>query len=160
MRVRTSLVAVAYAALLGAAFPPAVGALDMTGTWEGKQNCKDYDGQKIIEHGVPATALISQSGDTMTMGVNNFDHYNGHAFTDSKNADKGETVFNACGTDDLPVSGVPTGEIVRAKVSTKPSTGKGSFSALSIFENTGALGTCKWSFKRTSTTDPNVPACP
>ena len=100
----------------------------------------------------------------LAASLDNFDFYNGRAIQAANDPDKGEVVLNQCGTDNLPAEGAP-GEIVRARVSTQPGTVKGSLKALSIFEGLTVqpapqAATCKWSFKRTETTNPNVLACP
>jgi hypothetical protein len=136
-------------------------AFDLTGTWLGSYKCDEFDGVKHKAGNKTSTILITQNGNILAMSLNGSFKYNGAAIADAKKPDlQGEAVFNQCGTDNVPVSGTQ-GEILRAKVKTKTGTPKASFKGLSIFEDPAVpVGTCKYSFKRTDTTDPNVAACP
>lgn len=141
--------------------PMHASAFDLTGTWLGSYKCDEFDGAKRKSANKASTVLISQNGNTLAMSLNGSFFYNGAAISDAKKPDvQGEAVFNQCGTNNVPVSGAQ-GEILRAKVKTKTGTAKASFKGLSIFEDPAVLvGTCKYSFKRQDTTDPNVAVCP
>lgn len=50
---------------------------------------------------------------------------------------------------------------MRASVKTKLNSTKATFKGTSIFADNGPdVGTCKYSYKRVDTTDPNLTACP
>jgi hypothetical protein len=139
-------------------------AFDLTGTWTGKIACKDFDGRRFGEKFTELILHVTQTGDLLAVNLDDFDFYNGRAIPDAGDADRGEVVLSHCGTDDLPAQGT-IGEIVRARVSSQPGSGAGRLKALSIFEGLTVqpapqTGTCKWSFKRTSTADPAAQPCP
>jgi len=141
----------------------AVHGFDATGTWTGQFSCKHFNGEKFTFKMKPSTLLISQSGSTVTADIDGFFRYNGAAIDDAKKPnEKGEILLIQCDTDNE--AGAGFAEMNRAVVKTKPSKGTGSFSGLSIVEGDfgdgPTFGTCKYKLKRTSTADPNVPACP
>jgi hypothetical protein len=146
-----------------AVLPTAAQAYDLTGTWTGKWTCKGFDGEKFTTENKTAVMRISQPGGGNAIYVdldNGGFRYNGEAIPDTAKPEKGDAVFIACPTDNDPLSGIES-EMVRATVKTKAGTFKASFKALSIFEDEFVgVGTCKYSLKRTSTTDPGVVACP
>jgi hypothetical protein len=163
MRNWSLMAAVSCSVILSATAPPAH-AFDLTGHWAGKYSCKNFDGVKYKSGNKESTLAITQTGTTLAVDLNNGAFlYNGAAIFDVSKPDvKGEVVLNQCGTDNLPAAGAQ-GEIVRATVKTKLDDFKASFKALSIYEDeeNGAFwGTCKYSFKRTDQTDPQVGACP
>lgn len=140
---------------------PSVHAFDVTGTWVGKWSCKGFDGEKFTDGNPTSTMLITQTGDTMAIDLDGGSYrYNGRAITDVAKPDKGEAVLASCAIDNQPgVNGL--GELVRLAVKTKSGVVKASLKGLSIYENTpDVVGTCKYSFKRTSETNPNVLGCP
>jgi len=151
MRIRMALgVALALAA-------PA-GAFDLTGTWTGKQTCGDFDGvaTKFIPEGT-ATIQITQTGTAIVILVNNEDYYNGVGIDGTAKPETGRAYFVHCGTSDVPGAAGVGGfdETGSASVKTSESRGTGSFKGGStFFSNEGRTGVCKWSYKRTSSTDP------
>jgi hypothetical protein len=159
-RSQTLIVAVAFAStvLFGGR---AARAFDATGTWTGAYSCAEFNGVKSKAGNKASTIEITQTGTVLAMTLNGSFHYNGAVIPDVKKPElQGELVFIQCGTDNVPLAGAQ-GEIGRATVKTKANTPKASFKALSIFEDPTILdGTCKYSFKRTDTTDPSVTACP
>jgi hypothetical protein len=141
--------------------PAAAHAFDLTGTWIGKWSCKGFDGAKFTSDNKASTLRISQIGNLIHADIDNGDfHYNGATITSTAKPDTGEAVFLSCSTDNVPQSGGEA-EIIRAAVKTKLGTFKASFKGLSIFEsNFGDTGTCKYTYKRRDTIDPNVAGCP
>jgi hypothetical protein len=156
---KMTTLALALAALV--VTPSAARAFDLTGTWIGKWSCKGFDGSKFTSDNKTSTLKITQAGNVIHADLDNGDfHYNAAAITNTAKPDQGEAVFLSCSTDNVPQSGGEA-EIIRAAVKTKLGTFKASFKGLSIFEsNFGDVGTCKYTFKRRDTTDPNVGGCP
>jgi hypothetical protein len=136
-------------------------AFDLTGTWIGKWSCKGFDGSKFTSDNKTSTLRLTQTGNVINADLDNGDfHYNGATITNTAKPDIGEAVFISCGTDNVPQAGGEA-EIIRAAVKTKIGTFKASFKGLSIFEsNFNDTGTCKYTFKRRDTINPNVGGCP
>ncbi len=156
---KITTLALALAALV--VTPPAAHAFDLTGTWIGKWSCKGFDGSKFTDANKTSTLRLTQTGNVINADLDNGDfHYNGGMIADTTKPEKGEAVFLSCGTDNVPLSGSEA-EIIRAAVKTKSGTFKASFKGTSIFENEqGDVGSCKYTFKRTDSTNPNVAGCP
>jgi hypothetical protein len=139
-------------------------AFDATGTWEGSVSCRHFDGAKFRFKNKLSTLHISQSGtDLNAEFAGGVFQYHGHAIDDDgKPGEEGEVLLVQCGTDE--VAGAGFGEMLRAAVKTKPAKGTGSLRGTSIFEGDFGggwqFGTCKYQFKRTSTANPGVSACP
>jgi hypothetical protein len=149
-------------ALAAAAAAPAASAFDLTGTWEGRWSCQGFDGVKFKSRNSQSTVQITQTGNTLAVNMDNGDYlYNGGAVPDAGSpTTKGEIALTQCGTDSVPLAG-PASELLRAKVKADPERGTGSMKGLSILESAiPDVLTCKYSYKRTSTTDPAVAACP
>jgi hypothetical protein len=144
------------------------GSVFLTGTWTGKITCKGFfDGAKESFPLFP-TITISQSGLDIAMRLSYSDgppeDYSGRLNPDPKKPlQKAEFAVVACGTNDQvgDATNQKFDEVGRMATSVKgfPEI-KGTFKGLSIFSDYGtpaAADTCKWSFKRTATTDPNLP---
>lgn len=143
------------------ALAPAALAFDLTGTWEGKWTCQGFDGESFKSSNKESTLLITQTGNTIAASLDNGVFvYNGGAISDVQNPEKrGEAAFAACPNDNLPLA-TGESEIIRLKVKVRPETGTGALTGLSIVESEFPdVLTCKYKFKRTSTTDPNLLAC-
>lgn len=157
-RFALSLVALAASAALG----PAAAAFDLTGTWQGRWSCQGFDGSKFRSFNNESVVLITQNGNTLAVNMDAGDYlYNGGAIPDTgAPTTKGEIALTQCGTDNLPLAGEDT-EILRAKVKADAEKGTGSLKGLSILESAiPDVLTCKYSYKRVDTANPNVPACP
>jgi len=158
-RVRTMLAVVVVATL--AAGAPAGSALDLTGTWEGRQTCKGIEEGEKDRFSCCSTLRITQSGDavnirlTPTAGL-----YFGRVTAFDKHPHRGAVIFAACGTD----STLPEGsEMVFADVSVDPKVGsvKGNLRGSGPFlDDTDVQLSCTWHYKRVDTADPLVPSCP
>jgi len=116
-----SLLAVGMMASL-AVGTSAASALDLTGTWEGRQTCKGIELGEKHSYSCCAAIAITQSGDTANIRlVQTGGLYFGRvtAFNKSPN-NRGTLTFAACGTDStLP----PDSEMVFANVSDDPKPG-------------------------------------
>ncbi len=154
---RTVLMFTAALAISGMAAPHA-SAIDLTGTWNGTLNCNGFDGRKATFK-FASTMKILQNGPSAVMSLDDEDFYVGGTIDDDiKPTTKGEALFVACHTGPAPTD---FGEIVRGQVTTA-GNGTLSYKAASIFQvdGFGAFASCKWTFKRTDSTPPNVPTCP
>jgi len=145
----------ALVAALALAAPAA--AFDLTGTWEGKQTCGDFNGT-AAKFTVPSSTIqITQVGTAIVMLVDGADYYNGVGIDATAKPETGRTYFVHCGTSDVPGNGVDGfDETGSASVKTKDN-GSGSLKGGSTFYNNNVdVGVCKWTYKRTSTTNPNL----
>jgi len=136
-------------------------AFDLNGTWVGKWSCKGFDGAKFTDGNRDSTMLVTQTGNALAIDLDGGSYrYNGLAIADDAKPEKGEVVLASCSIDNQPgANGL--GELMRLTVKTKSGAVKATLKGISIFENPPTtVGTCKYSFKRTSTADPNVPGCP
>jgi len=158
--------ALALSFVAGLALPRPAEAGDaapvLTGTWEGKNVCKGFDGVKFTFECCP-TMEISQVSPTEfnlrlpPSDTNGEFFYFGRTIPDAVSPEtKGEVAFVGCPTDNtLPGSS----EMGRAKVKVSLDT-KGTFTGQSIFfSDFPEIDTCKWKYDRVSTDDPSVPAC-
>jgi hypothetical protein len=152
--------------VLALALPLPSQAIDLTGTWEGKYTCKGFEGEKF-SFTVVGTLEITQTGAELALRVpfdGGADEYNGVAIDDARKPETaGAAYFVHCGTSEDPGTGLEGfDETGFAKLKTNASGG-GSFKATTnafFSEPPIGAGNCKFSFKRTSTVDPVVPACP
>lgn len=134
------------------------GAVDITGTWQGKEKCKCFnnvDG-KFTERFQDEEMSITQSGTDLNIlafgGL-----FNGNVIENPTKDDRGEASFIACDTD--PKDNASFGEIGRAKLRTKDD-GTGKFKVESLWNSSQTeICTCKWNFKRVNTDDPLVEDC-
>lgn len=156
---RTSTLALG--ALLVSAAPAAAALLDydLTGDWTGKITCSAYVGgvkQKIV---LTPTMHVSQVGQNIGVSLEiglGGKRYAGLANPDAKKPEqKGETALILCGTDNVLGATSPD-EIGRMSVAAKPGKVKATLKGLSFYSDVADHGTCKWSMKRISTTDPGV----
>jgi hypothetical protein len=161
MKPKTFVLAVSCSLLALVATAATVHAYDLTGTWVGKWSCKGFDGEKFTSFNKTSTLRLTQTGNTIAADIDNGEYrYNGGMIADDAKPEKGEAVFITCAIDNLPLTDTET-EMIRVAVKTKTGTFKASFKGLSIFEdNLGGVGTCKYSFKRQDTVNPNISACP
>ena len=134
-------------------------AVDLTGVWEGTVTCQVFNGAYSKTKNTASTLLISQEGATFAARLDDELSFNG-AVLDStaKPAEQGEAAMNACSTDATPL-GDGDDEIARLKVKVNPEKGTGSLTGESHFATTGAVLTCKYKLKRTSTTPPKFTGC-
>jgi hypothetical protein len=148
------IVAAAYA-------PPALAALDLTGTWTGTWKCKDVTSGAATKPEGTVTMTITQSGGDVNAFVDwggSNDTFQGHIQELTDKPGQGATTLIACETRAGSSSYAETLS-ANVKVSAKRATFKG-VSAYEEATRTVVGGTCKYSLKRTATTDPGVAACP
>jgi hypothetical protein len=159
---RRVLAAVSFGLLASAALAPAAGAFDLTGTWTGKWSCQGFDGSSFKSSNKQSTIAITQTGaNTFAANVDGGQFfYNGGAIPDAGAPDtKGEAALLQCGTDNIPFA-TSEGEILRVRVKVNPASGAGSLKGLSVIETDfSEVLTCKYSYKRVDTADPNVLDC-
>jgi hypothetical protein len=143
----------ALAAALCLAAPAA--AFDLTGTWVGKQTCGAFDGT-TTKFKIPDSQLqITQVGSDIVMSVDGMEFYNAVGIDDTANPDRGHTYFAHCGTSSVPGSGGKDFDETGSATVKVKSNGDGTLKASStFFNNTPEVAVCRWSYRRTSTTDP------
>jgi hypothetical protein len=151
--------------MLALAFPLSAQAFDLTGTWEGKYTCKGSDGSNFT-YSVPTILEITHVGTEIRaqfpfdMGA---DVYAGFSIDDDrKPLDKGVAYFIHCGMTDAPGSGENGYDETAFVRATTKSNGGGTLKGSTVFfvsDPPPEVSSCKWSYKRTSTTDPAVPSC-
>lgn len=150
---------------VAAALAQPAAAFDLTGTWTGKQSCKGSAVGEKISFSFPSELLITQNGTDLNIHVvsdSGTDIYQSVGIDDLVKPENGAVYFVHCGTTDIPETGDEFDENGRASVKTKEASGTGSFKGTSTFFNIEpVVASCKWSYKRTSTTDPAVKGgCP
>jgi len=133
-------------------------AVDITGTWSGKEKCKCFnsvDG-KVTERFKDEEMRITQSGTDLNILA--FEElFNGNVINHPQKDKRGEAAFVACNTN--PNDNGSFGEIGRAKLSTQ-NNGNGKFEAESLWNSSQTeICKCKWHFKRTDTEDPSIADC-
>jgi hypothetical protein len=150
------------AVLASASLASSARAVDLTGTWEGSYTCQGFDGASFKAGNKTSTLLIFQEGTTFSANLDGDDYlYNGAVINDTGKPDAlGEMVMNQCGNDPLPLLGAE-GEIVRMKVKVDAAKGTGSLKGISIIETPiPDVVTCKYKYKRISTTVVKFLTCP
>ncbi|MBI5505342.1 MAG: hypothetical protein HY899_11110 [Deltaproteobacteria bacterium] len=139
-------------------------ALNLTGNWQGSWVCTAFEGAKSVESNKASTLAITQVGTAVYARMDDGDFtYNGTAIASTLRPDElGEVALIECDTDNLPAAGAE-GEMIRAKVRVKIDGSVAVLKATSIVEGPGALplvGSCRYVYRRTDQTDPNLTACP
>ncbi|HYC00604.1 MAG TPA: hypothetical protein VEC57_15830 [Candidatus Limnocylindrales bacterium] len=123
-------------------------ALDVEGTWQGKQVCKLFNssGLKDVDK-FDAAMEISQEGTVVAVDIDDGTWtYSGAVLQSAQDADSGEIGMTLCKEGQS--------ETVRLKVKGDKMQG------ISIFRTNSENDTCKWVFERVSTEDPLVTPCP
>jgi len=139
-------------------------AFDMTGTWEGKWTCR------VQINGTPTTIAnddsvmqITQVGPIVHVDLDNGAYlYNGWAGADNDNPKRGASTFVGCGTSPRVRF---DNEVISARVKAPTGSNNGEFSGTSAYNSTdvGDIelgGICRYTFTRTSATDPGIGPCP
>jgi hypothetical protein len=145
-----------------AALPAAAG--DLAGTWTGSFTCRveDADGRSSLRQR-PSTLLISQPGGPGTsplrLTIDGVFYTGSIVPAASDPTERGVGAFVACGSSDTEAAGAFSEvESIRWRVG---ADGKGSIKKRGAFVVTGEqVGTCTGSWRRTSTADPGIGACP
>lgn len=133
-------------------------ALDVTGTWEGKEKCLVYtETQRITTE--TAMLRITQTGsdlNTVLSGGSVVAFMNGAAIASTKDPEAGQVGVYRCGTSTtLSVTGVFTAKIKASGSGTL----KGSVNVVGHGPGDGTSA-CKYSLKRTSASNPAIGPCP
>lgn len=146
-------------ALVALAVSPAH-AVDLTGVWEGTITCQAFNGEYSKTKDADSTLHIFQEGGTFIAQLDGEVSFNG-AVIDStaKPTEQGEAAMNACSTDATPL-GDGSDLIARLKAKVNPEKGTGTLTGEGVFATTGAVSTCKYKLKRTSTMPPKFAGCP
>ena len=161
MRPTRPIAVLAAGVLAAAVSAQRLHAYDLTGTWTGKYVCQTFDGTKFKSGNASSTFLITQVGSTVYANLDDGAYlYNGGAIPDAaKPEERGELALIQCPTDNLPLVG-DQAEIIRARVKVQLDAVTGTLKGASIYESgIPEVGSCKYSYKRTNTTNPNVGAC-
>lgn len=158
---------------------PSAGAINLTGTWNGKFTCTGFDGVNFSfvqpDRGQPTQILkISQPQGGNRLTVQWFDGdtlastFTGFVIDSINRPDtRGHAAIADCGTKADITSGIS--EIADLNASLNPSKGRGSLTGKSIFtdpdnpNNRPEVTHCRWTFKLVNPAepDPAVPAgCP
>jgi len=136
-------------------------ALDLTGTWEGKFTCSQFDGAPARFSEPDETLRITQAGNDVNVDWVGIATWTGVVIADVKTPDaKGEVALLDCAsTADLFGN---YSEIVRLAAKVNREKGKGSLKGLTIYSPPGLVaGSCKASFKLVdpAAPDPAVGGC-
>jgi hypothetical protein len=136
------------------------GAVDLTGTWTGKQSCDIYDGARSKVSFGEGIMQITQTGNQAVMKLsfgNALVTYLGRIFPDDRSPEsRAEVTFALCGTSEQVTDDQTYyGELLRIRVTGTKFTGN------SIFKDfTPQMGSCKWSYKKIDIVDPQLTGCP
>ena len=136
-------------------------AIDLTGTWNGSYSCVNFDGATTKNKTKDSVLLIVQTGTTLSAIIDDGSGgtYRGATIdATAKPTEQGETVFNFCSTDALPLADSAS-ELVRLKAKVNPEKGTGTLSGVSYFEQPGNMLTCKLKYKRVNTAPPKFGGC-
>jgi hypothetical protein len=144
--------------LLAALVAWPVYAFPLTGEWDGKVTCQTFDGTRRRIPSIGTTLKVTQAGAQLSVQTEDGSgtrHYNGQAIEDVGQPLRIRAVLIECrSTTSLD----NYSEVVHLLGS---ATSKLRLQGRSILRNqNGDIGTCRWTFQRTSPTNPNVSACP
>ena len=143
--------------VLGAGGAAAVEALD--GAWDAKLACKGLSGAAKESYKIGADLLITQPNpEVVNFSISNMGSGEGYLLSEMAKPGAGLLGGMSCG---LAV-GNYFGFTLNAAVKTKEGSDQASLKgAIQIFDQVGGeLYACKITAKRTSTTNPNLGACP
>ena len=153
------------AALIGAA-PPAMAAINLTGTWEGTWSCKDVTLGAANKPGGALTMTVTQSGNDVYAFID-YDgsgtaSFQGHVGELTDKPGQGASTLIACSTR---AGSDQYGGTLSAKVKVNQDDPlQASLKGTSAYEGSAPFlsvgGTCKYSLKRTALANPGVVACP
>ena len=152
-------------ALCGAATSHAVLRNDVSGTWSGKGTCHGFD-PTLPKNGkftlsTTMTLLIQGGNDILIMSASDpfAGKYNGHVLRSANVPTMPQAAILSC---DTAVS-TASGHLFDAQFTLKSDAkgvDKSKMKATSIYSVLpGAVATCKWTFKRTSTDPVDVGSC-
>jgi hypothetical protein len=164
------------------AVSPSVRALDLTGTWTGKLTCTAFSGNnpnaltgEKFSYTLKNQALqISQAGRNLSLRWIDLNqqsptlNFTGIVIDRTSKPDtQGRAAIADCDTDPNLASPSAFSEITSLDAKVNRGKGKGTLTGTSVYSYPTTLnapkevGQCKWSFKLSNTTNPNVaPGCP
>lgn len=137
-------------------------AVDLTGTWEGQAKCSGFFAGQKVKDTFASPVTITQTGQDLNMEFFGT-RYTGAIMDDSTApTKKGQGSFLACSSQAQPLA--EYNEIGHIKVIVNPTKGTATFTATSVYSTffggpINTVETCKYSFQRTSTVNPDVPEC-
>ena len=138
-------------------------ALELAGVWEGKMSCKGIlEGHPRKVTKSPSTMFINETAGGLHLSVDGIG-YNGKEIPSLTKPTRGEVALIRCGSSPTLSGGEFSGEFARIKVATKPEKGTGSFKGTSLRTDVvlaSSVYTCRWSYKRVSTSAPTLESCP
>ena len=108
-------------------FEASAGAVDLTGTWNGKYSCQDFDGDYDKFKSNESVLRIVQTGTTLVASIDGGAASYDGAVIDStaKPAQEGEAVMNLC------LTGGAGGELFKIKAKVDPEKGTGTITGVS-----------------------------
>lgn len=144
--------------LPGLALASAAYALDVTGTWEGKEKCLVYtELQRTTSE--TATLRITQTGTDLNVSVLGGQvvaSMNGAAIANTKDPESGQVGIYRCGTSTtISMTGIFTAKTKASGAGTL----KGTINVVGHGVGDGTSA-CKYSLKRIATTNPAIGPCP
>jgi hypothetical protein len=135
--------------------------IDLTGTWEGKQVCRYFDGRKSIVVSQDVIQ-VSHVGDDVYFSSELVGGaiFHTQLFEDDRHPGKmAHAIFIECDTTESSTYQ----ELGRATKLQTTAKGGGLWQATSNFyqldEDRRFMGTCSWTYRRVDTSDPNIGAC-
>ena len=145
-------------AVILAALGTTAGAVDMEGTWEGKERCdcfNEVDGKSTERHRGEVMKITQEGTDLNIEAYGEL--FNGNVIGDPRSSSKGQASLIACSTD--PVDNASFGQTGRAKVSVK-ANGRGRMTIESLWNaDENEICTCRSKMHRTHEWDPEVGGC-
>jgi hypothetical protein len=153
------------------AVSPSVRAVDLTGTWTGKLTCSAFTGEKFSYTLKNQALQISQAGRNLSLRWVDLNqqsptlNFTGIVIDRTSKADtQGRAAIADCDTDANLASASAFSEITSLDAKVNRGKGKGTLTGTSVYSyptTPKEVGQCKWSFKLSNTTNPNVaPGCP
>ena len=149
------------ALILVVAAPSWAHAIDLTGTYEGKQVCTGLlkgSGEKD-RFTITPSMRITQVGSSVRVNVSPGASYEGTVVNDGKNpTKKGQAAIVSC-SPSQDASGYA--ELLHVRSATLAKNGvKLTVRGISTFSTVNRVGDCRWAYKRTNAADPGVGICP
>lgn len=156
MRVRLHT-AIGFVAVLH--LPALAFGINLTGEWSGSANCKAFDGTLFRLPRTTSTLLVSHSTTTFAARLETDSgptEYFGHTVQQSGLSTRLQGIMVECRTTP---SLADRSEVVHLKAA--ESTSRARLKGSSIFrDQSGDIGTCRWTFERVNKTAPGLTPCP
>ena len=133
-------------------------AVDMTGTWTGRERCACFNSAlgESTDRYKDSVMEVTQDGTDLNIQAYG-ERFNGNVMDHPRSRSRGEASLMACSTD--PKDNASFGEIGRAKVWAKDG-GRGKIAIESLWtSHESEICTCKGKFRRTDSADPEIGDC-